>query len=98
MLGGQQRRQGNLDGFHFFIVKILCLQGRLPFGDAVDIGGDDVTQLPQPFPVVGLGQLFFLDRQLACNALAQVLHCLAQRHGFLPHGIAPVSYNIILIQ
>ena len=64
LLGRQDRGNGNVDDAHFLIVKILCLQHRLPLGDAVDIGGDDIAQLPQPLPAVGSGQFLFLNGQL----------------------------------
>ena len=64
----------------------------------MDVGGDDVAQLAQPFPVVGGFQLLFLNGQLSGQAGAEVLDGLADGLALLAHGILPIPDGVVHIQ
>ena len=98
LVGGQKRRNGNVDFLHFLIVEILCPQNSLALGDSVHIGSDNIAQLAEPLPVIGGLQLFFLDSQLSGQAGAKVGHGLSHRLALLAHGIPAFPLGIEIIQ
>ena len=52
-LGGQGGGQRNVDLPHIFVIKILAPHHCLALHHPVEVGGEDVPQLPQPLPVIG---------------------------------------------
>ena len=60
LLGAEDGGQGNLHRLHLLIVKILADNALLPLGDPTQVGGEDVSQLAQPLPVIGGLQLLLL--------------------------------------
>ena len=51
LLGGKQRRQGNIHHAHFRVIDVLGMEHLLALSHPVEIGGDDIPHLAQPLPV-----------------------------------------------
>ena len=98
LLGGENRGEGNLDFRHILIVKVLHNHPFLTLLDAVQIGGENIAQLAQPFPVHTFQSLFFLNGKLLGQPLTEVLHGFSYCLAFLPHGVLPVAYSVKTIQ
>ena len=98
LLGGENGGDGNLDDLHIRVVKILAGDGGLSLDDLMNVGGDNVPQLPQPLPVIGGFQLFFLEGQLPGQTGAEILDGFAHRLAFLPHGILPIPDGVVAVQ
>ena len=98
LLGGQDGRNGNRNGLHLLIIKILAHKHRLALDNLMDIGSNDIAQLAQPLPVEGGLQFFFLRSQLSLDPLAEVRDGLAHRLRLLAHGILPVPNGVVHIQ
>ena len=90
LLGGENGGDGDLNDLHILIVEILCFQSGLALDDPVNIGRDDIAQLPQPLPVIGGCQLLFLNSQLSLDALAEIADGFSQALALLPHGVLAV--------
>ena len=60
LLGGEEGAQGNVNFLHVLVIEVLAADGSLSLLNPVDIGGENIPQLPQPFPVQGGCQLLFL--------------------------------------
>ena len=98
LLGGKDGGQRNLNGLHVLIVEILSLNHSLTLGDPVEVGDENVTQLPQPLPVIGGCQLLFLDGQLPGQPLAEICDRFAEGLTFLPHGVLIVPAAVKAVQ
>lgn len=64
LLGSQQGVQGNVHLPALRVVIVLRPEDPLPPLHAVEIGGDELPEYPQPVPVLGLGVLLLLESQL----------------------------------
>ena len=98
LLGREDFRDGDLDEGHLLVVKILAFHGLFALADLVDIGGEDVAQLAKPLPVVGGGQLLFLDGQLSFQPGHQILDGLAKALALLADGILSVPEGVEAVQ
>ena len=98
LLGGQNRGNGNFDDGHILVIKILGLQHRFALFDGVDVGRDDVPQLPQPLPVVGGFQFLLLDRHFPVQPGHQIGNGFPQGAAFLAHGVPPVPEGVKPVQ
>ena len=98
LLGGQQGRQGHGNDFHVRVVEVLHLHLGLALFHPVDVGGEDVPQLPQPLPVIGGSQLLLLDGHFPGHPLGKILQGFPQALGFLTHGVLLLPQHIGHVQ
>ena len=59
------------------MVKILTGDNGLPLLYTMQIGGEDIAELPQSLTIVSGGQLLLLDRQFPCEPGAEILNIFA---------------------
>ena len=98
LLGRQGGRQGNVDFLHVRVVEIHRRQTGLAPGDGVEVGRDDIAQLPQPLPVVGGSQLFPLDFQLPGRPVPEIGQRLVDGLALLAHLLAPLPAGVEPVQ
>ena len=60
LLGGEDGAQGNVNFLHVLVVEVFTADGGLTLLNPMDVGGENISQLPQPLPVQGGRQLLFL--------------------------------------
>ena len=98
LLGRQGGRQWDVDFLHVRVVEIHRRQTGLATGDGVEVGRDDIAQLPQPFPVIGGGQLLPLDFQLPGRPVPKIGQRLVDGLALLAHLLAPLPAGVEPVQ
>ena len=98
LLGGENGGQGDVHHLHFLVVKVLAGDHRLALHHPVEVRRENVSQLPQPLPVIGSLQFLFLNGQLPGQPGAQILHRFPDGLAFLTHGILPIPEGVVAVQ
>ena len=98
LLGGEGHVQGDLDLPHLRVIEIRGDQPGLSPLNAVEVGADDVPQLPQTLPVVGGLQLLFLIAQLPAHPGELIAQGLVHGLGAGPHPLRQRPAGVEVVQ
>ena len=98
LLGRELGGEGNVDLPHLRVVEVHGGEPRLSPGHGVEVGGDDVAQLPQALPVGGGGDLLPLILQLPGRPVPEIADGLVEAVGPEAHPLGVVTPGVEAVQ